>query len=80
MIGSILGVKESNNSSADVSQEFMELLFSVESISLVEGRIIVSHMLENLLVEVVAEGWDGNDDTSNDCERFKDLGHNYVII
>jgi hypothetical protein len=58
MIESILSIEEGDQSVANVAQKVVKLFLSVEPVSLAESGIIVSDVLEDLLVEVVAEGRD----------------------
>jgi hypothetical protein len=55
MIESILSIEEGGESMANIAQKLMKLFLSVESVSLAESGIIVSDVLEDLLVEMVAE-------------------------
>lgn len=52
---SILGIKEGNKSISKIAKEIVKLFFSIEPIPLIEGGIIVANVLEDLLVEVMAE-------------------------
>jgi hypothetical protein len=55
LIESILGVEEGKYSIAEVGQEIMKLLLGIEPVPLGECCIIVADVLEDLLVEVVAD-------------------------
>lgn len=53
--------EEGSNSVFDVTEEFIELLLSVEFLILTQCSVIVSHMLPDFLVKAVSERWDSND-------------------
>ena len=72
---SILGVEEGDDSVTDVAEELVKLLLGVEAIALVEGCVIVAHVLEDLLVEVVAQGRHYHDYTAHEGQGLQYFAH-----
>jgi hypothetical protein len=70
VIESILGIEEGDDSISDISQKLMKLLLSIESVSLVESGIIVAHVLEEFLIEVMPQGRNQEDDSADQSDRF----------
>jgi hypothetical protein len=68
---SILGIEEGEDSIAEIGEEVMELLLGIESVSLIEGRIIVANVFEELLVEVVPQGRDQEDHAAHQTKGFE---------
>lgn len=58
ILGSILGIEEGDNAVSEVTEKIVKLLFGAELVALVEGGIVISHVLEDLLIEVVPQGRD----------------------
>lgn len=75
MIESILGIEEGNDSMSNIAQELVKLLLSIEPVPLVESSIVVAHVLEDLLVEVVPQGRDQEHHTAHQPDRFKHFAH-----
>lgn len=50
---------------ADVSKKFVEFFFSVESVALVESRVIITDVFPYFLVEVVSQGRNQDDNAAN---------------
>jgi hypothetical protein len=75
MIESILGIEEGDDAVADVGQKLVKLVLSIEPVPLVEGGIVVAHVLEDLLVEVVPQGRDQEHHAAHKPERFQQFAH-----
>ena len=65
---------------ADVSKKFVEFFFSVESVALVESRVIITDVFPYFLVEVVSQGRNQDDNAANKSETSDNFAHYYVSI
>ena len=50
----------------DVAQKFMELFLGIESVSLVEGCVVVTNMFPEFLIDVGSKRRDDVDGTADD--------------
>lgn len=71
MCSSILGIEEGDKPMSKVAQKLMKLLLGIEPVALVERGIVVAHVLEDLLVEVVPHGRDQHDDATGYCQSLQ---------
>ena len=67
---SILGIKECDNTVSKIAEKIVKLLFGAELVALVEGCIVISHVLEDLLVEVVPQGRDHDHHAAHYAQCF----------
>lgn len=65
---------------ADIAQELMKLLLSIEPVSLIESSVIVADVLKDLLVEVSPQGRDEDDGSSCNSDRFEQSAHAAILI
>lgn len=79
ILGSILGIEEGDNAVSEVTEKIVKLLFGAELVALVEGGIVISHVLEDLLIEVVPQGRDQDDDAAYYAQCFEDFAHLSII-
>lgn len=77
---SILGIEEGGDSMANIAQELMKLLLSIEPVPLIESGVVVAHVLEDLLVEVAPQRRYQEDDSSGNTDGFEDSAHAAILI
>jgi hypothetical protein len=66
---SIFGVKECDKALPHITQKLVKLLLCVELVSLIQCRIVIAHMLEYFVIEVVAYWGDSHNHSTynNHC-------------